>query len=75
MCPVEKIDERVVMSRLVRLEEADDSFDIEFWNRVGTQGKLAAAWQMVQELVYWNPQYAPEPRLRRFHTLLKRRED
>ena len=61
------------MSRLVKLEDADDSFDIEFWNKVGVQGKLEAAWQMVCDLVNWNPKYAPEPRLRRSHTLFKRR--
>ena len=61
------------MSRLVRLQDADDSFDIDFWNKVGTAGKLEAAWQMVSELTHWNPKYAPEPRLRRIHTSLKRR--
>ena len=69
-----KDKKRVIMSRLVAWKDMDDSFDIEFWNRVGTQGKLAAAWQMVEDLINWNPKYAPEPRLRRSHTSLKRRE-
>ena len=38
---------RVVMSRLTRLEEADRSFDIEFWQRQGSAAIFAAAWEMV----------------------------
>lgn len=62
------------MSQLVRLKDADDSFDLAFWNKVGVKGKLEAAWQMVVDLKNWNPKYAPEPRLRKTHTLFKRRE-
>lgn len=38
---------RVVMSRLTRLEDADRSFDIEFWQRQGPAAIFAAAWEMV----------------------------
>jgi len=38
---------RVVMERLVRLEDADRSFDIEFWQRQDDAAIFAAAWAMV----------------------------
>ena len=37
----------VVMARLVRLEDADRSFDIEFWQRQGDAAIFSAAWEMV----------------------------
>lgn len=37
----------VVMSRLVKLKDADRSFDIEFWQRQGDAAIFAAAWEMV----------------------------
>ncbi len=38
---------RLVMSRLSKLEDADRSFDIEFWQRLGDEAIFAAAWEMV----------------------------
>jgi len=38
---------RVVMSRFGRLQDADRSFDIEFWQRQGDQAIFSAAWEMV----------------------------
>ena len=38
---------RVVMSRLARIEDADRSFDIEFWQRQGAAAIFATAWEMV----------------------------
>ena len=38
---------RVIMERLTRLEDADRSFDIEFWQRQGDAAIFAAAWEMV----------------------------
>lgn len=35
------------MGRLVRAEDADRSFDIEFWQRQGDEAIFAAAWDMV----------------------------
>jgi hypothetical protein len=35
------------MERLTRLEEADRSFDIEFWQRLGDAAIFASAWEMV----------------------------
>ncbi len=33
---------RVVMERLVRLEDADREFDLEYWDRVGCEGRFEA---------------------------------
>ena len=44
-----KTKKRVVMSRLVKLEDADDSFDIEFWQRQGPAAIFSAAWDLVIE--------------------------
>ena len=35
------------MAKLKRLEDADRSFDIEFWQRLGDAAIFAAAWEMV----------------------------
>lgn len=37
----------VIMSRLVKLEDADRTFDIEYWQRQGDAAIFAAAWEMV----------------------------
>jgi hypothetical protein len=38
---------RVVQARLTRVEDADRSFDIEFWQQQGDAAIFAAAWEMV----------------------------
>ena len=38
---------RVIMERLTPAEQADRSFDIEFWQRQGDAAIFAAAWEMV----------------------------
>ncbi|HEX7721387.1 MAG TPA: hypothetical protein VF397_04470 [Pyrinomonadaceae bacterium] len=38
---------RVIMERLTRVEDADRSFDIEFWQQLGDAAIFAAAWEMV----------------------------
>ena len=39
--------ERVVMERLVRGQAPDRQFDVEFWQKLGTQKILEAAWDLV----------------------------
>lgn len=63
----------VKMSRLVKLKDQDRSFDLEFWERVGAQGRFEAAWDMVLDLVNWNKDYGNQQRLRRTDTSLQRR--
>lgn len=65
--------QRVVMSRLVKLKDADRSFDIKFWNRIGTEGKFRAAWEMVCDLPNWGKHHVDQPRLQRSVSALKRR--
>ncbi|MBI2082264.1 MAG: hypothetical protein HYT76_01720 [Deltaproteobacteria bacterium] len=64
---------KVVMERFVPLEGCDKDFDLEFWRRVGTQGKFEAAWEMVLDLPNWNSRYANQQRLRRTVSSLKHR--
>jgi hypothetical protein len=40
---------RVIMARLTPLKEMDRSFDVEFWQRKGTEAIFEAAWEMVVE--------------------------
>lgn len=56
---------RVVMARLVRLENDDGGFDQEFWSKVGDEGRFAAMWEMVEELNAIRGDDASQPRLRR----------
>ena len=37
------------MGRKIKLEEANRSFDLAFWKRVGVKGRFEALWQMVKE--------------------------
>ena len=62
----------VVMSRLVRAEDADDSFDLIFWQKVGPQGIFEAMCQMIDDY-YKLRGYGHPPRLRRSIAVLKRR--
>ena len=64
---------RVVMGRLVPRKSLDRSFDLIFWKKVGVQGRFEAAWEMVRELVDWNPRYGHQQRLRRSIASLKLR--
>lgn len=60
------VDERVIMARVLRPGEEDDgSFDLDFWRRVGTEGRFAAAWDMVKEVAALRGADGSQPRLRR----------
>ena len=56
---------RVVMARLVKLEKADRSFDLGFWERVGAEGRFEALWAMVREALMLRGVDADPPRLQR----------
>lgn len=54
------------MSRVLRPGTQDDgSFDLEFWRRVGAEGRFAAAWDMVTEASAMRGEDARQPRLQR----------
>ena len=38
------------IARMVKASDADRSFDLEFWRKVGAEGRFAAAWQMISEV-------------------------
>jgi hypothetical protein len=42
---------RIIMERLVRRSECGREFDLEFWDKVGAEGRFAAAWDMVREVM------------------------
>ena len=66
---------RVRMARVLRNGARDDgTFDIEFWRRVGAEGRFAAAWEMVREAdAIRGVQSAGEPRLQRSVLRIERR--
>jgi hypothetical protein len=37
------------MARLIPLEDDDGSFDREFWDKIGHEGRFAAMWDMVMD--------------------------
>jgi hypothetical protein len=41
---------RIIMARVIKRSEDDESFDQEFWDKIGPQGRFAATWQMTQEV-------------------------
>lgn len=65
--------DRVVMTRKVRLDQLDRSFDLEFWQRVGAEGRFEAAWQAIVDLVALGLLDENQLRLRRSVTRLERR--
>ena len=66
---------RVRMARVLRNGTRDDgSFDIEFWRRIGAEGRFAAAWEMVLEAqAIRGVKDAREPRLQRSVLRVERR--
>jgi len=65
----------VRMTRVLRNGARDDgSFDIEFWRRVGAEGRFAAVWQMACEAdAIRGVQSVREPRLQRSVLRIERR--
>ena len=61
------------MSRVIRRDEQDRSFDLEFWQKVDANTRFAAAWQMVLEIDRIRGKHAEQPRLQRSVSVLKRR--
>ena len=64
---------KVVMTRLINLKDADDTFDLDFWQRVGAAGIFAAMWEMVDKYHKLKGDYERSPRLRKSLEVLKRR--
>jgi len=65
--------DRVIMTRKVRLEDADRSFDIAFWQAQSSTARFTAAWELV--LHAWRQQgNRDEPQLQRAVTILQRQQ-
>lgn len=54
-----------VMERVGRIRDLDRSFDIAYWQRLGSSAIFAAAWQIVVEAYQRNQNSDAELRLRR----------
>jgi len=52
-------------ARLVRLKEADRSFDYEFWQSLPAEERYAAMWQLVIDIRIFRGEHEAEPRLLR----------
>jgi hypothetical protein len=53
------------MARLIKARDADCSFDLLFWERVGAEGRFSAAWEMISEVQAVRGKDSDEPRLQR----------
>ena len=53
------------MSRLVRLKDADRSFDYKFWQSLSAEERFAAMWQLVIDMRILRGEDEMEPRLLR----------
>ncbi len=67
--------ERVIMARLVRRDQQDRSFDLEFWEKVGAAGRFDAAWQMIKEVQLIRGQSGELPRMQKNVTRIIRRSE
>jgi hypothetical protein len=53
------------MARLMRLKDADRSFDYEFWQNQSVEARFAAMWQLVIDMRILRGEDEVEPRLLR----------
>ena len=63
----------LTMERLVRRDEADRDFDVEFWQKLGDAKIFAAAWDLVVTAVAWKGGDGGQLRLQRTVEKLQRR--
>lgn len=56
---------RVLIHKAVSFKDAAQ-FDIQFWQRAGTQARFSAMWLMVGEFLKMRGKSNGQPRLRRF---------
>lgn len=63
------------MAKKTTLEQMGSrDFDLEFWAKVGAEGRFEAAWDMVCDLNRWKGKNASQPRLQRSVASLKQRK-
>ena len=56
---------RVIMARKCRISANDQTFDLDFWEAVGPEGRFAAVWGAVVDSVHMGHMDEAELRLRR----------
>ena len=64
---------RPITARFVRRDEDDRSFDREFWQSLGHEAIMAAAWEMLAEVQRVRGQDVSQPRLQRSVARFQRR--
>ena len=60
------------MERYCRIEEADRSFDLKFWQAQSDAARFAAAWEMVVTAQIWKGRDPNELRFQRSVATLRR---
>ncbi len=60
-----------IMERIAKVSASDRSFDVEFWQRQGSNAIFAAAWEMVEEAWRWKGRSESELEFQRSVELLK----
>lgn len=66
---------KVIMSRKTPLKESNDnSFDFEFWDRIGDEGRFSAAWDIILNHGKWGNKNEGQSRLQRSVGTLKQRK-
>ncbi len=61
------------MARLGRISDDSRAFDLEFWARVGAEGRFSAAWEMVAETTNMRGLNGDQLRLQRTVCRIQRR--
>ena len=67
-------NKQLVMERMIRIEDADRSFDIEFWQSQDTTARFTATWEMAVFAYQRQGKNKNELRLQRTAEHIERRE-
>lgn len=54
-----------IWERMIPISQADDDFELKFWQRAGVQMRFAAAWQMIKDFYKIRGKNEIKPRLQR----------
>jgi hypothetical protein len=68
------IQKRMVTEKLVKRSQDRGDFDKDFWEKVGPEGRFAAAWEMIVEADLFKGKNASQPRLQRSIQNIQRRK-
>ncbi len=68
-------ESKLKMSRLIKRNDDQHLFDLEFWQKLSTTGRFRATWEMVVNYELSRGKRIAELRLNRSVTTLKRRSN